>query len=121
MFNIEDMSISATRGDIVFFSVGAVEDGAPHVFKMGDVITIKIYGKNNAKDVVLRKDFMVTEETETVDIFLSKEDTKIGDVISKPKDYWYEVVLNDDTMPQTIIGYDESGPKVFRLLPEADE
>jgi hypothetical protein len=46
---------------------------------------------------------------------------KIGDVISKHKDYWYEVVLNDDTLPQTIIGYDEDGAKLFRLFPEGDD
>ena len=43
---------------------------------------------------------------------------KVVDVISKPKDYWYEVVLNDDSYPQTIIGYDADGPKLFRLYPE---
>lgn len=122
MFTLnDDLSIYATRGDIVFFSVSAEEDGKPHKFKAGDVVRIKVYGKKDAETVVLQKDFPVTEITESVAIFLTKEDMKIGDVISKHKDYWYEVVLNDDTMPQTIIGYDEDGAKLFKLFPEGDD
>jgi hypothetical protein len=69
----------------------------------------------------LQKDFPVVEATENVDIFLSKEDTKFGEVISKPKDYWYEVELNPEDNPQTIIGYDEDGAKIFKLFPEGDD
>lgn len=36
-------------------------------------------------------------------------------------DYWYEVELNPETEAQTIIGYDEDGPKIFRLYPEGDD
>lgn len=122
MFSLnDDKSIHATRGDIVFFSVSAEDDGKPYKFQAGDVVRIKVYGKKDAENVVLQKDFPVFENTEQVEIFLNKEDTKIGEVISKPKDYWYEVELNPETNPQTIIGYDEDGPKVFRLLPEGDD
>jgi hypothetical protein len=122
MFTLnDDKSIYATRGDIVFFSVTAEDDGKPYKFQAGDVVRIKVYGKKDAENVVLQKDFAVTDITEKVEIFLTKEDTKIGEVISKPTDYWYEVVLNDDTDPQTIIGYDEDGAKVFKLFPEGDD
>lgn len=117
----DDLSIYATRGDIVFFTVTAEDDGVPHVFKAGDVVRIKIYGKKNANDLLLQKDFPVVSDCESVEIYLSKDDTKIGDVISKPKDYWYEVVVNDDTKPQTIIGYDDDGAKVFKLFPEGKD
>lgn len=117
----DDNSIYATRGDIVFFSVSAEDDGEPHMFKAGDVVRIKVYGKKDAENVVLQKDFPVVEDTEKVEIFLSKEDTKIGEVISKPKDYWYEIELNPGNDPQTIIGYDEDGAKVFRLFPEGGD
>ena len=122
MFSLnDDNSIYATRGDIVFFSVTAEDNGTPHVFGAGDVVRIKIFGKKDAESVVLQKDFPVTDDATSVEIFLTKEDTKIGEVISKPKDYWYEVVLNDDTYPQTIIGYDEDGAKLFRLYPEGSD
>lgn len=122
MFTInDDNSIYATRGDIVFFSVSAEDDGVAYKFQAGDVVRIKVYGKKDAEAVVLQKDFPVNEETETVEIFLTEEDTKIGNVISKPVDYWYEVELNPFDYPQTIIGYDEDGAKVFKLFPEGDD
>lgn len=133
MFTLnDDLSIYATRGDIVAFSVSAMDDktGYLYLFKPGDVVTIKIYGKKNAGDVVLSRDFPVFAPAdateyfqgyETVDIYLDGEDMKIGDIISKPTDYWYEIVLNDKTGPQTIIGYDEDGAKIFRLYPEGGD
>jgi hypothetical protein len=116
----DDLSIYATRGDIVFFSVTAEDDitKEKYIFQAGDVVRIKIYGKKAAENVVLQKDFPVLETGESVEIFLTEEDTKIGEVISKPIDYWYEVELNPLTNPQTIIGYDEDGAKVFKLFPE---
>lgn len=119
MFTLnDDLSIYATRGDIVFFSVTAEDDGKPYKFQAGDVVRIKVYGKKDAETVVLQKDFPVVEVTEEVEIFLDKEDTKIGEVISKPTDYWYEVELNSGELPQTIVGYDDDGAKVLKLFPE---
>lgn len=114
----EDNSIYATRGDIVFFCVSAEDNGVAYKFQAGDVVRIKVYGKKDAENVVLQKDFPVLEITEKVEIYLEEEDTKIGEVISKPTDYWYEVELNPDEAPQTIIGYNEDGPVLFKLFPE---
>lgn len=122
MFTInEDNSIYATRGDIVFFLVTADNNGENYKFQPGDVVRIKVYGKKDAETVVLQKDFPVTEVTEHVEVYLSKEDTKFGEVISKPRDYWYEVELNPFDKPQTIIGYGEDGPCLFKLMPEGDD
>lgn len=119
MFKVnDDLSIYVTRGDIAFFSVAAEENGGKYTFQAGDVVRFKAFAKKDCESVVLQKDFPVTEDTEMVDIFLEEEDTKIGDVISKPTDYWYEVELNPFDNPQTIIGYDEDGAKVFKLFPE---
>lgn len=121
MFSLnDDLSIYATRGDIVFFSVSVEDKDTNEIrnFKPGEVVRIKVFGKKAADNVVMQKDFPVTEECEEVEIFLAEEDTKIGEVISKPVDYWYEVELNPFTRPQTIIGYDEDGAKVFKLFPE---
>ena len=122
MFTInDDNSIYATRGDIVFFKVTADDDGKGYTFKAGDVVRMKIYGKKDAETVLMQKDFPVIENTAEVEIFLAEDDTKFGDVISKPTDYWYEVELNPGDNPQTIIGYDEDGAKVFKLFPEGDD
>lgn len=114
----DDLSIYATRGDIVFFSVTAEDKGEVYTFKAGDMVRIKVFGKKDTKSIVLQKDFPVMNDCTEVEIYLDKEDTKIGEVISKPKDYWYEVELNPLNNPQTIIGYDEDGAKVFKLFPE---
>lgn len=122
MFTVnDDLSIYATRGDVVFFSIAAEDNGNPYKFQAGDVVRIKIFGKKDAENVLLQKDFLVVAETESVEIYLTEKDTKIGNVISKPTDYWYEIELNPFTDPQTIIGYDENGAKVFKLFPEGDD
>lgn len=117
----EDLSIYVTRGDIVALSVTADDKGKPYTFQPGEIVRFAVYGKKDCTNVVLQKDFPVTAVTQSVDIFLTEEDTKIGEVISKPKDYWYEVVLNPFDNPQTIIGYDTDGTKVFKLFPEGDD
>jgi hypothetical protein len=114
----DDNSIHVTRGDSVFLTVMAEEDGADYKFQPGDVVQINVMEKKSCENVVLSKAFPVLEETEEVDIFLTNQETRIGDVISKPTDYWYEVELNPDVNPQTIIGYDEDGARLFRLYPE---
>lgn len=119
----EELTMHITRGDavaiLVCAAIGEDEDKLDYEFRVGDVVRLNVHGKKNCANVVLQKDVAVTEPTYTVEIELTKEDTKIGDFINKPVDYWYEIELNPDTKPQTIIGYDEeSGAKVFKLYPE---
>ena len=123
MFKInDDLSIFVTRGDAVVFNLHATTDkGETYIFKPEDVVRIKIMERKGCEDVVFQKVFVVEEETDTVEISLSGEETTIGSVISKPTDYWYEVELNPFTIPQTIIGYDdEGGAKIFKLFPEGN-
>lgn len=114
----DDLSIYATRGDVVLISVSAMDGDEAYKFQPGEVLRIKVFAKKNCNDVVMEKSFPIYEESETVELLLTEEDTKFGDVISKPTDYWYEVELNPFTLPQTIIGYDEDGAKIFKLFPE---
>ena len=127
MFDInkEDLTISITRGDEASFFVSATDDSEgeakPYVFKPGDVVRINVHEKKNCEKVYIQKDFPIGADTEKVEIYLSGEETKIGEIISKPKEYWYEISLNPDTDPQTIIGYDKNGAKLFMLYPEGGE
>ena len=119
MFLIDDeKTIHITRGDAALFHLTATIDNSEYEFRNGDIVRIKVFAKKNCDDVVLKKDIAVTEVTKEVEIALDSNDTKIGNLISKPTDYWYEVELNPDTKPNTIIGYDENGAKVFKLYPE---
>jgi hypothetical protein len=119
MFRInEDLTIECTRGDAATFTVGANVGGVPYEFRVGDVVRFNVCAKKDYSDVVLQKDVTVTEATEAVEVTLEKEDTKIGGTISKATEYWYEVELNPETYPQTIIGHTDEGAKVFMLYPE---
>lgn len=131
MFEIDsEKTIHLTRGDVAVIEVGAntiVPDGneainsAKHSFQPTDVVRFSVIEKGKYDVVVLSKDIIVQSETTSVDISLDSSDTKIGEPINKPKDYHYEIELNPDTLPQTIIGYDKAGPKIFRLYPEGDD
>lgn len=118
----EDMSIYVTRGDAMAFTVTAQDlDGNPHQFKAGNAIRFTVVEKKACENVMLQKTFGIEENTTAVEIALTEADTRIGEVISKPTDYWYEVELNPFTDPQTIIGYDKDGARVFKLFPEGAE
>lgn len=119
----DDLSIYATRGDIVCLNVSATDDstGNAYEFQPGDIVRMKIFAKKDAENVVMQKDFPVVAKTFAVGVFLTEDDTKIGEVISKPTDYWYEIELNPYTNPQTIVGYDEDGAKIFKLFPEGKD
>lgn len=122
MFFIDDeLTIHITRGDTAAFSVGAKAGEVDYELKVGDIVRFKVFAKKNCDNVVLQKDVEVAETTNTVRVVLDGEDTTIGEVISKPTDYWYEVELNPETAPQTIIGYDDNGAKVLKLYPEGGE
>ena len=118
----DDNSIYLTRGDIASIQIAALNSsGEEYLFKVGDIIRFSVYEKGRFDNLVLRRDAEVTTETNFVNINLSGSDTKFGELIHKPKHYWYEVELNPDTAPQTIIGYDDNGPKILTLFPEGVE
>lgn len=122
MFTVnDDMSIYVTRGDTVFFTVSAFDGDKNYTFQPGDIVRIKVFGKKDCETILMQKSFAVEEETESVNILLTGDETKFGDVINKPTDYWYEIELNPYTNPQTIIGYDDDGAKVFKLFPEGKD
>lgn len=130
MFVIDsDNTIHLTRGDFAVIAADAERDDpesggeakVPYIFVPGDIVRLNVYEKNKPENVVLQKDVEVISETESVDIMLTREDTKIGDYIKKPKEYHYEIEVNPDTMPQTILGHDKAGPKKFMLYPEGGE
>jgi hypothetical protein len=117
--NKEDLTIHITRGDAAVFSVGATVEEMPYTFREGDIVRFSVCGKKDYSNVVLQKDFEAVEGATEVDIVLNNEDTDIGEDINKATEYWYEVELNPETKPQTIIGHTQDGAKVFMLYPES--
>ncbi len=123
MFKIlNDKTICVTRGDIADIVVAArLQNGEAYTFKSGDVVRFAVFKKKECSCVVIQKDAVVEAEATSVTISLTADDTRLDEIISKPVDYWYEIVVNPDTAPQTIIGYDEAGEKIFRLFPEGGD
>ena len=118
----EDKSIYLTRGDACVIKVEIMDkEGNIQALRPGTVVRFKAFDKKGCKSVVLQKDVKVNEETTAVQIPLTRNETKIGEIISKPKDYWYEIEVNPDTAPQTVVGYDEDGAKVLKLFPEGGD
>ena len=122
MFAIgENNTLLLNRGDTAIFSFSAEKGGVQYTFKQGELLRLKVYGRKNADKVFLRKDFPVLTNSAEIKLELTGDDTKFGPVISKPTEYWYEIELNPDTIPQTVLGYDDDGPKVFMLYPEGSD
>ena len=121
MFKINDKTkqINITRGDIGTLKIFALnEDESEYMFQVGDIIRLGVFLAKDYKNIVLQKDVEVLEESSSIEMPLNSVDTTIGEIINKPTTYWYEIQLNPDTNPQTIIGYDEDGAKIFMLYPE---
>ena len=123
MFKIKNNTILCTRGD-----KGNVPVTLPlnkektefYKFQVGDKVKIGVYEADKLDGCALiLKEVEVPEITELVNIHLTSDETRIGELINEPTDYWFEIILNDDT---TILGYDdETGPKIFKLLPEGSD
>lgn len=129
MFDVIGTEIHLTRGNIACLQfpakVGEIspETGektyTKYIYQVGDVVRFKIMKKNDVETIYLEKDLVITEPVDMAVFNLSSADTTFGEMINKPTTYWYEVELNPDTDPVTILGYDKAtGPKLFVLYPE---
>lgn len=87
-------------------------------FKVGDKIKFSIVDKNDYNNLIFQKEFRVIEESPEFILTLTRDDTKIGEIISREKVFNYEIEYNNDT---TLIGYDKNKGKKFILYPEAPD
>ena len=120
MLKIINNEIRINRGDKgnIPFQIPLNEEGTElYQFQAGDKVTFGVYKKKGFDECALiLKEVEITEVTDTCMIPLTSEDTKIGELINEPKEYWYEISLNGD---ETVVGYDdEDGEKIFLLFPE---
>lgn len=115
--------LQINRGDSTTLKINAKDSaGDQYQFKVGEKVKFSITERKNEENVIFSKTITVAEQGYNVDIPLSSEDTKIGDIINKPVIYWYEIsVLTLNNEIQTIIGYDDDGAKEFVLNPEAGD
>lgn len=120
-----NFNIETNRGSMLTLNIKTQNktDGTPYIFKLGDVIRFRIMEKGKCENVVLQKDVQVSEEGENVPLTIPSEEMKIGSIISKPVEYWYEVELNPDTSSAvTILGYTKAGgARILTLTPEGGD
>lgn len=114
----ETNQIFHQRGDKLIYPI-------EYDFKKYDVLAFAIYNKSglDEKPIVFEK-FTIAEDCSSYTIEIDSDTMKIGEMLNKKKDYWYEISLNDE---KTLVGYemseDETGnrkrkPAIFTLLPE---
>lgn len=119
MFKIDKdgTTLLVTRGDKGSIKVKKkISDGVYEPFYKDDVVSFSLKNNFGDSEPVLRKKVTVQEQTDTVTFEFSKDDTTIGDLISSPVRYQYDIAINDDL---TILGYDDqTGAKYFKLFPE---
>lgn len=112
MFKIDGTDINLTRGDKAIIGM-TLKD---YTFQSDDEVVLKVYEADGLdKPPVLNKKVTVQEESDEVEIELTSEETKIGEISNEPVQYWYEIELNGE---QTPFCYDEDGPKILTLYPE---
>ena len=117
---IDGTTIKINRGDLLEFDLSIkTDDNTPYTFQNGDKVIFSVYGKNKMNEnAVLLKEVDATPNTTSITISCSSEETKIGDLINKQVEYWYEIELNNE---YTVIGYDDDGAKKLILFPEGSK
>lgn len=115
MFKIDkDYNMFLNRGDQISIRLESESN-----FEPGDILKFSIVKEGNYGNIVFQKQFVVDYETDAYTITLTSEDTKIGNIIKEGEvTYWYEVELNGI---DTVLGWDDNGPKLFVLWPEAPQ
>lgn len=135
MIRTEGTTIHLTRGDATktnynrlafnfpIYNLGTKQE-ENYLFQLDDKISFVVINKKGyTKEELLRKEYTprelgYTAPVEVLEIPLTKEDTKSFPLANKPKVYWYDIVLNDET---TILGYDEDEAKQMIVYPEVEE
>lgn len=120
MQKVTNTTIEVNRGDELNLNLSLkLDSGADYTFEAGDKIVFSLYKKGKMSDnAILIKEVDATPDTTSLEISLTSNETKIGEMINKPVEYWYEIELNDR---YTVIGYDDKGAKRFILYPEGSK
>ena len=116
MYRIINKNVYVNRGDaLTLHIVNRTGD-----FKTGDFLTLSICEAENLENTLLTKRIDLAEASDVADIPITSAETKslCEPFKSGYKTFWYEIELNDNT---TLIGYDNAGPKLFILYPEASK
>lgn len=131
----EENTIYLTRGDATqenfnrlafqfpIFNIQTQQEEL-YQFQPTDKITFVVMEKKGyTKEEILRKEYTISDlgyvsPTNTPELPLTAEDTKVFELTAKKKTYWYDLVLNDEV---TMLGMDDEGAKKIIIFPEVGE
>lgn len=113
--NIKNNIIEITRGNSLVLDVSIKNGNNDYTFQEGDIVGIAIYNRNGLNQQSLAsKTAIATGGETTIRLSLTTTEMKIGQMQNRPITYWYEITLSGET----VLGYDENGPKQLILYPE---
>ena len=111
MFKIINKTFHVSRGDSGVINLSLKNTN----FNTGDKVFFRIYEVQGLDSLPIKEvSTTVSEENNAVAIVLNAEDTNFGELENTVVDYWYEISVGED---RTILGFDESGAKIFKLYP----
>lgn len=113
MFKIVNNTFHVTKGDFGVIKVKYKDDS---VLPEGSDVTFGVYRKNelDAEPVLFVRKPISSGET-SVTLFINSDNTfDMENPENGKEEYWYELKIGPDN---TVLGYDETGPKIFYLYP----
>ena len=120
MFKIENNNMYLNRGDSAIIRI----ENETSTFEVGDIVKFSIMKRNNCNLVLFQKTYTVEDELEDNRVFeisLTPDDSKsfCPSIKTNFQTFWYEIELQSGDVINTLLGYDENGPKEFVVYPEA--
>lgn len=114
MFKFKNNTFYVTRGDggkITFsYKDGSNLPNTDFIFR--------VYEKNGFDSAPLINESAPTNGETSVTLELFSEHTSLGSIENEIVEYWYEMKLGPEN---TILGFDESGAKIFYLYPSGKD
>lgn len=111
MFKIVNKTFHVSRGNSGIVNL-TLKSGN---FNTDDIVTLRIYEVQGLDAEPIKTISSVVEfDGQTATLIMDSEDTDFGDLGNEVTDYWYEIKVNED---KTILGFDDSGAKIFKLYP----
>ena len=113
MFKIVNNTFHVTRGDSGVITV-KFKDGL--TLPEGSDVTFGVYRKNELDtEPVLWALQTISSNKTSVRLIIDSSDTfNMENPENGREEYWYELKIGPDN---TVLGYDETGPKIFYLYP----
>lgn len=130
----EERTIYLTRGDVTTGEFNRLAFYLPvynyetkeeelYEFKPTDKVTFAVVQKKGyTKKVLLKKEYTLSdlgyiENTTSVEIPLTEEETRVFPLLDKKATYWYDIAVNDTL---TVIGFDDEGASKLIAFPEVE-